>query len=508
MYTDALWSADFKTWPYHHQLKEFEAGVENPGRALFWQMRTGKSKQIIDTASHLFKRGLINTLIIFAPNGVHQNWVLREVPVHTWASVPVHALGWNTRTAGLKGGNRLSKADRAAWEDAYAEWWAEYSKVVTFEGLTVITFNSESMTRPDIKKAVAKLIRKRKCMVAWDESTDFRTPGSSRTLMSRAIAQRVPFRRILDGTPLTNSPLHAFSQFELLEKAALGFDTAQDFRDRYGVYQMLKRGNSNRAFPTLTGYQRLDELQERMSPWSSVVLRSDCDDLPAVIPQERIITMSPEQRSVYREMHDALELELSNGEALSFNAQMNRKQKMQQVGRGFIIDGDKVAHRIPGVNPSMEALSEEVYLAPGKVIIWCMFQWEIDDVTRRLRLDGWEVMEYHGRVADELKLLARNTFNTNGAKALVGQYQAGSRGTDFSGASLIINYSHIYNAILRLQAAERGTKMGGDNVRLMDFVASPVDRYILDLVTGNAAQGDMLAGSGMQDFLKRTALEW
>lgn len=504
MYTDALWDADFKTAPYIHQMREFEAGVEDPGRALFWQMRTGKSKQIIDTASHLYRRRLIDCVIIFAPNGVHQNWVLREVPTHTWDSVPRHALGWQTRLAGLKGGNRMSKADRAAWEDAHAAWWADYDKVLTHDGLTFISFNSESMTRPDVKKAVARLLQKRRCLVVWDESTDFRTPGSARTKMSRAIAVRVPYRRILDGTALTNSPMHAFAQFELLQKGALGFTKAQEFRDYFGRYEMVQAGP--RRVNKLVGFQHLDVLQQRMAPFTSVVLRSDCSDLPDVVPEERLIEMSPEQKKLYRELHHSLELMVDDA-TVSLREQTNRKQKLQQVSSGFIIDGDKVVHRIPGVNPRLEAVAEEVYLAPGKVIIWCMFQWEIDDVVRRLRLDGHDVMEYHGRVSDEEKLRARNEFNTNGAKALVGQYQAGSRGTDFSGASLIINYSHIWNAILRLQAAERGTKMGGDNVRLLDFVASPTDRYILDLVHGNVRTGDLLAGSGMRDFLARTRLE-
>lgn len=508
-YSEALLEADFKTTPWMHQYREFEMSAEMPGRAFLWQMRTGKTKIVIDTACHLFRRGLIDCLIIFAPNGVHQNWIQRELPVHMWDSVSYHALGWATRLAGLKGGNRMSKADKAAWEEAHAQWWLSFDRVLkSHDELTIISFNSESMTRDDIKKAVGRLARGRRCMVVWDESTDFRTPGSSRTKMSRALALRVPYRRILDGTMLTNSPLHAFSQFELLQKGALGFIKAAEFRAFFGDYQMTPISKTNgRLVPKLVGYRNLDVLQQRMAPLSSVVLRSDCSDLPDVVPEVRRIDMSSEQKSVYQQMHKSFKLELERGSVISLSERSSRIQKLQQIGSGFIIDSEKTAHRIPGVNPRLEALAEEVYLAPGKVIIWCMFQWEIDDVVRRLRLDAWDVMEYHGRVADEAKLQARQEFNTNGAKALVGQYQAGSRGTDFSGAGLIINYSHIFNAILRLQAAERGTKMGGDNVRLLDFVASPTDSYILDKVTGNVSVGDAVAGAGMKEFLDRTSME-
>ena len=115
-------------------------------------------------------------------------------------------------------------------------------------------------------------------------------------------------------------------------------------------------------------------------------------------------------------------------------------------------------------------------------------------------------MEYHGRVPDEDKLRARTLFNTNGAKALVGQPQAGGRGVEFSGADMVIWYSHIFNAIVRQQANERATKMGGGNVQVLDLVASPTDEYILDTTSENVDVADRVAGRGMQDFLNRTKL--
>lgn len=507
MFTHELLTADFKTEPWHHQWVEFERSAGAPARALLWQMRTGKTKIVIDTACSLSVADLIDTVIIFAPNGVHQNWILRELPVHMWPSVPYHAIGWSTRVAGLKLRGRLTKADIAAWDDERAEWWQSYNRVVAGRELTFISFNSESMIRPDVRKAVAKLIRYRRCMVVWDESTDFRSPSSKRSFMSRAIALKVPYKRILDGTALTNSPLHAFSQYELLDRGALGFETYGDFQAFFAEYELTqRRGGGGRQYPVLKGYRNLDILQARMAPYSSVVLRADCEDLPPLVPRVRHVEMSPEQKRVYRETHKQLEVDVGNGDLVGINAQAVRIGKLQQVSSGFLIGEDKRVHRIPGPNPRLEALSEEVYLAPGKVIIWCMFQAEIDEVAARLRSDGWGIDEYHGRVSDEEKLRVRREFNTDDKKGIVGQPQAGGRGVEFSGADMVIWYGHILNAITRQQANERATKMGGGNVAVLDLVASPTDSYILASTAESVDVADKVAGRGMQDFLRSTKL--
>jgi hypothetical protein len=504
--TLSLIEANFKTRPWFHQMREFELSADLPERALLWQMRTGKTKAIIDTGSHLSRDDKVDTIIIFAPNGVHANWVERELPVHMWDDVPYHALAWRTRVAGLKLTGRLTKADVAAWDDARADWWRSYEVVRKSPELTIISFNSESMTRPDVRKALKWLLNNRRCMVVWDESTDFRSPGSARSKMARSIALKVPYRRILDGTALTNSPLHAFAQFELLKKGALGFTKNADFKDFFAEFESV-RGLGGRMYPRLKTYKNLDILQERMAPYSSVVLRSDCHDLPPIDVRRRPVAMSPEQKRVYREVLEQTEVDVGDGTIAHIGALTSKIMKLQQVSSGYIVDKGKQVRRIPGPNPWLDAVSEEVYLAPGKVIVWCMFQQEIDDVVHRLRdVDGHEIMEYHGRVPDEDKRSARNHFNTNGAKVLIGQPQAGGRGVEFSGADMVINASHVFNAIIRLQANERATKMGGGNVRILDFVSSPTDTYILDSLESNVNIADQVAGRGMQDFLRRAKL--
>ena len=63
----------FKTEPFNHQREEWLRSREEEARAIFWEQGTGKSKLTIDTACWLWLRGLIDGVLVVAPNGVHRN---------------------------------------------------------------------------------------------------------------------------------------------------------------------------------------------------------------------------------------------------------------------------------------------------------------------------------------------------------------------------------------------------------------------------------------------------
>jgi len=504
MSTEALLSANFKTKCYEHQLREFELRVDAPCKALAWSMRTGKSKAEIDRACHLYKRGLIDGVLIFAPNGVHANWIERELPIHMWDGVPHDGLVWRSVISGIKAVKRLPKAEHEAWHARQAQWWRQLATIKSNSRLMWLAINSESMTRPDVRKAVARFLKHRRVLAIFDESDDFGTPGSKRTKMARAMARHCLFRDILSGTMITGSPLAAFSQFELLEKGALGFDTYADFKAQYAVEET--RNIRGRSFAKVVGYKNEDDLRKRMARLTSVVLREDCTDMPDLVPVLRKITPSPEQMEVYRELHRGYIVSIGK-ERVSVGERAARLGKLQQVFSGFVFDEFGQMKKIPGVNPRLEALSKEVYLAPGKVIIWCQFQPDIDFVVARLLADGHKVAEYHGRVSDKEKLNALTSFRENRSiKPLVGHAKSGGRGQDMSVASKIIWYSHTFSARLRQQAMERATKIGGKNIEVVDFEAPGPDAYIRSVVTKRINVADAIAGTGLRDFLEGLSL--
>jgi hypothetical protein len=409
-----------------------------------------------------------------------------------WDNVPYETQAWCTGTAGA-----LHKAKPAG-----REWWHKHNSMALSAGLTWYAFNSESMTREDVRRIIAKLVKKRLCMVVWDEATDFRTPGSKRTLMARALARRVPYRRILEGTVVTNNLLHAYSQYELLQHGALGFTRFDEFKERYGRW---KSKGFNRQ-PLLIGYQNESELRNKMAQYSSVVLRSDCEDLPETIRSIVEINLSDEQKRIYTELQENFCAEIG-GEPVPLKQQIAKLLKLQQVVSGFLIDSNRKIHDISGGNPRLEALLEELRLTSGKTIIWCQFQEDIARVTRRLRLEGRRFVEYHGKCNATEKARALDLFQNDSTYTdFVGQPQAGGRGLELSAADMVIWYSHIFNAIIHQQATERATKMGGSNINVTYIMAPGIDWYIRDKVNKRINVANDVAGRGLQQVLREISL--
>lgn len=388
-------------------------------------------------------------------------------------------------------------------------------------GLLVLAFNSESVIRPDVRKLIARLLRKRKVMFVVDESSDFRSVSAQRTIMAETIARASAVRRILDGTTITNSPMAAYSQFELLERGALGFRTfgdtvdpvthqpAEGFESFFGKFETVERGRrgGGTGFSRkLVGFRNLHILRERMAPHSSVILRADCEDLPPLLPRRRKVKLSPEQRHVYGQVEDQIRIEITRGEVATINAKTIRLMKLQQVLGGYLLDEDKKLHTIPGINPRMEALADEVFWSEGSVIVWAQFQHEIKAAIARLRADGHEVWHYYGATPDTEKARIRKEFPLLTRKVvLVAQCQSAGRGIQLP-SDLIIWYSHTFSGIFRQQANERSTVMGGRGVNLVDLVAPGVDFYILDKVAERIEIADDIAGRGLQDLLARYSL--
>ena len=494
----AALTADFRTNPYWHQLKEFETSAELPARALLWQMRTGKTKVIIDTACHLYRQQKIDAVIVIAPNGVHDNWMERELPTHIWWDLPYRTLVWRSSSTGT--------APTTMVKPEFKRFWLGARDALASPELLWVAINSEVLSRADVKGLVSDVVNKRRVMVVYDESHDFGSPGARRTKTARALAKHVPYRRILTGTPISNSPLTAFSQFELLQPGALGHDTYASFKARYAKFgQGYAPGG--RPFPKLIGYDRLDELRTEVGKWSSVVLRDDCDDLPNLIRKTRPVEPTDDQMRIYQEAR-ATALARVNGHLVRLGDDTAPLVRLQQIMCGYVV-GEDGTHTIKGANPRLDAVADEVRLAPGPALIWCQFREDVRRVVARLKADGHEVMQYHGGTSNTDRQRVRRAFaggaGGGGAKALVAQPQAGGRGLDLSSAAVVIWYSHTFDAIVRSQADERATKIGGRNIKVVDLVTPGLDPYILDTIQRKTSIADDVAGRGLRAILNDIA---
>lgn len=501
--------ADFKTEPFFHQLKEFETSAELERRAILWQMRTGKTKLTIDTACHLGREELILAVIVLAPNGVHENWTTRELPAHHWDTVPRDTLAWRTSIAGTKGEARVRAYERKGWQEQHKAFWDRAERLLKNDDrLAWFSFASETVTRKDVRNLIARIVRRKKgrILLIVDESDDFGAPGSKKTMMVRALAKKCAYRRILTGTVVENSPLRAYSQYELLGERTLGYEDYESFKEAHAVYER-KQTRAGKSYPVLKEYQGLDELKERMAEWSSVVLRPP--DMSELIQVPRRIVLTEQQKEAYRDLQRSTLLEIGDRE-ISLGEWPPGLVKFQQIVSGYLVDEFGDEHEIPGGNPRLDALVEEVMMTGGRNVIWCAFRREMDQVVEALEAAGRKVLQYHGRSTDDEKALARREF-APGVESqyqdLVGHPKSGGRGLNFAGADKMIWYGHTTDAVVRQQGLERLSEMGGGAVPVVDFRAPGVDEYILDeILAPKLETAEDVSRTGLKEVLERIAV--
>src|SRR5947209_5008360 len=81
--------------PYDHQKREFEEHGADKIRALFWEMGSGKTKTILDTAQHLYLSGEIDGVLIIAPKGCYMNYKDNEIPKNLSPKIVHRVAHWS-----------------------------------------------------------------------------------------------------------------------------------------------------------------------------------------------------------------------------------------------------------------------------------------------------------------------------------------------------------------------------------------------------------------------------
>ncbi len=487
------WCSHFQLPAWEHQLREWEHR-DDKARMLRWQMRTGKTKAMIDLACYLYKEGKIDGVIVAGPNNVHLNWARKEVPKHIWDGVKYRSLAWDT-----------SKSRNVAW----ARWFDNFCKptgsldffMVNFEAFNQKRFLNEFLKRfTDSHK---------RYMLIIDETHDVRGPKSARSKELRRLRAKAVVRRGLSGTITDNSPLHAWSQYECLLEAALGYSSYQAFEDHFAQKELQTLFVKGRRVQVMqiVGYQHLDELTEAMAKMTSVVLRSECDDMPELLREEVRFELTPEQKRVYNALVQKAVARLDGGEVIPVKEGGALKNQLQQIASGWYVDeeGEVVEVVKDEDNPRIQALLSQLALTGPKTVVFCRYREDIVRVMRACKRANYLPVDYYGGTPKKQRAVNEDRFmNDPRFGPLIGQPLACGQGLDFSIADDIVWFSHLDGDLIkRKQADERATQKGGGRVFITDLVADGTgdDQLLLDLVEKDELSEEV-SGAGLRRFLQ------
>ena len=472
----------FKTQPYEHQLKALTMSWDKEYFAYFMEMGTGKSKVLIDNIAMLYDKGKINGALIVAPKGVVGTWYLNQIPDH----LPDH----------IEHKNVLWKPNITRKQNLRLK-----SLFETGTDLHILIMNVDAFSTTNGCEFAIKFLDSHRTLMAVDESTTIKNPDAKRTKNICNLSILSKYRRILTGSPVTKSPLDLYKQCDFLKEELLGHGSYYTFRTRYAIMKTANFGG--KSVQIVVGYRNLDELSEKLRPFSYRVLKDDCLDLPDKIYMKRTVQLSSEQKKVYEQMKQMALAEM-NGKMMSTATVLTQLMRLHQITCGHFTADDGSIQKIKSnrLDELMDVLEE----IEGKVVIWAHYQNDVETIVEHLKKKYGDnsIVDYYGRTRPENRQSNIDKFQKDeGCRFFIGTPATGGYGITLTQASNVIYYSNGYDLEKRMQSEDRAHRIGQKkSVTYVDMIADDtVDEKIVKSLRKKVNIATQIMGEELKQWI-------
>lgn len=486
--------------------------MDNESYALFMEQGTGKTAIVVARICNEAKRHYARTktpylAIIVCPKQLRFNW---EAEFRKFATEQ----GRLTRISGseLRRTKQLIDALDVEPEDRYSVVLISYDSLGRTQGLGRIPWD----------------------LGVLDESHYVKTESTKRWKACRKLRDRCKQRMVLSGTPITNTVLDLYTQWEFLGEGASGFTTSAGFHRFYAVYE--DRGTQEAGFSRLVGVQNLPFMQERLARQALVIKKKEVlKDLPDKQYDLYEIEMAEDQATIYKQVLKEVMVEVedtlnkADKKHMTVNNILTKMLRLAQVTSGHVVydpvvdqDGtvirEKIVDRLDP-NPKIEAVVEilKEKESKDKTIIWACFVQDIKSIASRLKLEGIDCVTFYGGTKDDEREEAVRRFNEDPTcKVFIGNPTAGGTGLTLLGyppghehedlydtnANHVIYFSQNWSMPARAQSEDRCHRRGTrEPVRITTLtVPETIDVVIHERVAGKIQHANDVAD--VKDLLK------
>ena len=523
---------------FRHQevaLQKYKDSSEIP---LFFDPGCGKTLTALSIAANKFQRGLIDALLVIAPNGVHKQWATEEIP--KWMK-----------------------------DVETTVQWRKNKKLFFVEGkLNIVCTNIEQFSTKTRYMDYVEWSNSHKTMIVLDEATRIKNPKAVRsqrllyefnTVVRRGktILSSTPktvARAILTGTPATNGPFDVWSLFEFLHPGYFGLNW-YGFQNKYGMfYSILVNGRTIRILinedawhkihdsssfeeaqalygVTLSTYdviksqtsyegpfRNVDQLKQKMLEIAMFVKIEDCIDMPKRTYNRKLLSMSPEQARVYYEL-EKYYISKYKDEKVEAKSKITVYIRLQQIASGFVsseqipeteIDDpppNKITwfDSLPKIDQLLVDVEEIVGSKDnptGQVIIVCHFSAEADRIFNTLIEEGYKVCLQTGwKKVGTLEAFKQGKFNI-----LVANIRVISMGFNLQDlCHHMIFYSNTFSLEDRIQVEARIYRTGQKQTCVyIDYVMSDtIDMKVYAALKQKKQLADYIRDVPLEDMLTK-----
>lgn len=494
---------EFKREPWEHQRLALQISWDKPFFAYLMEYGTGKTFVVINNVALLFEKGLIDALLIIAPNEVHDRWVSEQIPLHLPDRYKYIARVWT--------GENTKK-----FKQSLEDFWDKKNENL----LKIFSVNVEALQSSERARNFCKnFIKAFLTYATVDESTRIKTPGAKRTrFIVNNISKKAAYRRILTGNEITRSPFDVYSPYQFLKNTFWHpIPNFHVFKHRYGVWKKnykhvksvkvdwncsdckknissisLKNLSSNIfpccpecgyvfkenelpkkakklvesgakfEYPTLLEYKNIEELRDKTNTCSIVIRKKDCMDLPEKIYTPLYTQLNEEQTRLYQELKTTLMMEYQ-GEIISVINKLAMTVRFQQIVGGFF---PETKEQIGETNPKIERLLYDLedIDSDSPIIIWAVFVPELKAIYTRLRreYDGGMTL-YYGETPKKERKDIINNFQDGKYKFFIANPTTGGTGLNLQKSHMHYYFSNSYKAEDRWQSEDRSHRGGQRN---------------------------------------------
>jgi SNF2 family DNA or RNA helicase len=315
-----------------------------------------------------------------------------------------------------------------------------------------------------------------------DESTTIKYPKAKRTKAILDLRKEAKYRRILTGSPVTQSPMDLWAQMDFLDPEILGQSSYYAFRTRYAVVIEATAAGGTHRYQKIVKFKNLKELGQLVSPHSYRILKKDCLDLPDKVYMKRFVELTEEQKKAYSQMKENA-ISIIAGSSMTALNVLTQLIRLHQITCGHMKTDARETINIK--NNRLDELIQILGETSGKVIIWANYIHDITTIEKTIQKEfGREkCCTYYGATPTEERQKCINEFQDENSpvRFFIGNTQTGGYGITLTAASTVIYYSNNYDLEKRIQSEDRAHRIGQKNkVLYIDLVAKgTVDEKII-----------------------------
>ena len=408
------------------------------------EMGLGKSVQSLATAMYLKAQGKAKKALVVVPASLKYNWPM-EIEKFT--------------------GERYVVIDGTP-DERIAQWLRNdvFFYVVNYELVVEDLFGGKELKEREGETAEKK--KKREVRIAKNKMrerilTPVRTRSwdlivcdeihqikSHQARRSRSLKSlRAKFKMGLTGTPLDGRLEELHSIMGFIAPGLLG--------SKSRFFQMHVETD---FWGKITGYKRLGEVTKRVEPFMIRRLKKDVlKDLPDKIYQNRIITLSDEEHSIYRKLADGGHKVTESEQAIV--ACIRCKQFCNYPPA---IDSD--CTKTSKMDALRDVLREVVVENGHKALIFSQYKTMLDIIAITLKDMGLKYLRIDGDTPKKDRAEMQAKFNTDPSIDLMLGTEAMSTGLNLVGADHVIMYDQWWSNSIMAQAVDRAHRIGQKGV--------------------------------------------